>query len=372
MIQSTRCWPYLMATHSMASLGRGTGAGVSVATEVQVEQDPCDLDPRRTGLCPADFSGTVLDLRHSRSLHVQYASAARNTTSEPANNPPYGTANTRQDAHVPTTGASSTRTARPYVTIETNPQAARIRVLGISMSAPAVVTPLTALKSAVAHRRLNPRTPLNLDLWDEALQAVGLTSKYHLIPMSLKCCTHTGIPIIKHTFTPPNKDSTEVLNTIFHKIIQVEFTKGRYIGPFSHEEFKHEISPFQSSPLLLVPKSGKPGKYCLIQNLLFPHSNIPTPSINSYLNSNNFPCTWGTFRTIATLIRGLPSGAQVAICDIAESYQIIPLHESQWPGIVVCLTNNLEQFALNTCNSFGCTTAGGLFGFFGDALADIL
>ena len=65
-------------------------------------------------------------------------------------------------------------------------------------------------------------------------------------------------------------------------------------------------------------------------------------------------------------------GAQAAVRDISEAYRIIPLHESQWAGVVVRISNRPEQFALNTCNSFGCTTAGGLFGLFGDALADIL
>ena len=39
---------------------------------------------------------------------------------------------------------------------------------------------------------------------------------------------------------------------------------------------------------------------------------------------------------------------------------------------MVKIANNPEQFVLNTCNSFGCATAGGLFSLFGDALADIL
>jgi hypothetical protein len=75
---------------------------------------------------------------------------------------------------------------------------------------------------------------------------------------------------------------------------------------------------------------------------------------------------------MSTLIRSLPRGSQAAVRDIAEAYRIIPLHESQWPGVVVRISNHPEKFALNTCNSFGCATAGGLFGLFGDALADIL
>ena len=148
--------------------------------------------------------------------------------------------------------------------------------------------------------------------------------------------------------------------------------KGRYIGPFSLSDLKAEIGPFQSSPLSLVPKLGKPGKFCLIQNLSHLHNNHPTPSINAFLNSDKFSCTWGTFRTMCTLIRSLPPGTQAATRDIAEAYRIISMHENQWPGVVVHVSNDPEPFALNTSNSFGCATAGGLFGLFGDALADLL
>ena len=166
--------------------------------------------------------------------------------------------------------------------------------------------------------------------------------------------------------------STEAQKDVFNEMIQAEFDKGRYLGPFTREELEREIGPFQSSPLSLVPKSGKPGKFRLIQNLSHPHTNLPSPSINAHLDSDDFPCTWGTFKTTCTLIRNLPPQSQAATRDIAEAYRIIPLHENQWPGVVVRVSNSTETFALNTSNSFGCATAGGLFGLFGDALADLL
>jgi hypothetical protein len=216
--------------------------------------------------------------------------------------------------------------------------------------------------------------PLVADCWEQDLRNTSFLSKYNQIPLFIPIPrgAFAGIPKISHTFTPPNKESTETLSHAFFDIIQSEFSKGHYLGPFSCEELEHKIGPFQSSPLSLVPKSGKPGKFCLIQNLSFSHTNLPVPSINSSLCSENFPCTWGIFCTVATLISNLPPGSQAAIRDISEAYQIIPLQKNQWPGVVVRLSNKPEIFALNTCNSFGCTTAGGLFGLFGDALADLL
>jgi hypothetical protein len=229
-----------------------------------------------------------------------------------------------------------------------------------------------ALKTAVSQRRLHPRTPLVAEQWHTALISSCLLQKYPKITLFIQKGALAGIPPISLSFTPYNKQSTEDLSNAFNTIIQSEFDKGRYIGPFSRNELEEEIGPFQSSPLSLVPKTGKPGKYRLIQNLSHPHTNLPSPSINSQLNSDDFPCTWGTFRTMCTLILNLPKNAQAATRDIAEAYRIIPLHESQWAGVAVRISNSPEQFALNTSNSFGCATAGGLFGMFGDALADIL
>jgi len=228
------------------------------------------------------------------------------------------------------------------------------------------------LRIAVSRRRSKPQTPLVADQWENHLRHTQLLPKYPNIPEFIRRGAHAGIPQISRSFTPPNKSSTESLSDTFNDIIQSEFNKGRYLGPFSQEELEREIGPFQSSPLSLVPKAGKPGKYRLIQNLSHPHTNQPVRSINSLLNSDDFPCTWGTFNTVCTLVRNLPSGSQAATRDIAEAYRIIPLHESQWPGVVVRISNNPEKFALNTSNSFGGATAGGLFGLFGDALADLL
>jgi len=240
------------------------------------------------------------------------------------------------------------------------------------MNVPAAATHHTELRTAVSQRRHKPLTPLVADRWETDLHSAHLHTRYPQIPEFIRHGAHAGIPHIQRTFTPLNNQSTELLSLAFNDIIQSEFNKGRYLGPFSQEELEKEIGPFQSSPLSLVPKAGKPGKYRLIQNLSYPHTNLPIPSINSHLDSDNFPCTWGTFRTMCTLVRNLPPGTQAATRDIAEAYRIIPLHESQWAGVVVRISNTPKQFALNTCNCFGGATAGGLFGLFADALADLL
>ena len=70
------------------------------------------------------------------------------------------------------------------------------------------------------------------------------------------------------------------------------------------------------------------------------------------------------------IIYNLPTGSQAAIHDVAEAYRTIPITPEQWPGLVVKLLGD-DQFAINTCNNFGLTSAGGIYGQLSDATLDI-
>src|SRR5258708_1250942 len=82
------------------------------------------------------------------------------------------------------------------------------------------------------------------------------------------------------------------------------------------------IGPFQTAPLLLIPKPGRPCKFCLIQNLSHSQTALshPVRSINSYIDSNLYLCTYGTFATICLLVWHLPPGSEGATCDMADTY----------------------------------------------------
>ena len=208
-----------------------------------------------------------------------------------------------------------------------------------------------APKTARSHS-LEVTTPLRHEGWSRLL------AKYPNLPWYIQHGANAGIPKIVQTYIPPNDPSTHSLPTAFEEIITREFNKRRYAGPFSRTEVEEKIGPFQTSPLSMVPKAGKPGKFRLIQNLSFPRNNPAIHSINHALDSDAFPCTWGTFSTICTLLNNLPPGSQGACQDVAEAYRIIPLAPDQWPGMVVRLSGP-DAFAINKCNSFGAATAGG-------------
>ena len=189
------------------------------------------------------------------------------------------------------------------------------------------------LRSALEHRRGQALTPYRADAWEVLLYNCNLSVKYPNLVSSLR--------------------------------------KGRYIGPCSRQEVEALIGPFQSSPLSWVPKPGKPGKYRAVHNFSYPH--IPTPivsSINCTIDADMYPCTWGTFDTICFTIFNLPPGSQAAIRDVAEAYCTIPIVPDQWPGLVVKLLED-DEFAINVCNNFGLTSAGGIYGEVGDVTLDI-
>lgn len=146
---------------------------------------------------------------------------------------------------------------------------------------------------------------------------------------------------------------------------------GRYLGPLSKAKVETLIGPFQTAPLSIILKPGKPGKFRLIQNLSHSSSFLthPIASINSFIDSNIYPCTYGTFSTICLLIWRLPPSSQGATQDVTEAYRTIPLHPSQYPGLVVHTSKS--SFAIDTSFCFGCLSAAGSYRGLADVGADI-
>ena len=56
--------------------------------------------------------------------------------------------------------------------------------------------------------------------------------------------------------------------------------------------------------------------------------------------------------------------------DVVEAYRTIPVIPAQWPGLVIHLQGE-DQYAINVCNDFGLTSAGGIYGMLANAGADI-
>ena len=270
-----------------------------------------------------------------------------------------------------TRGDSSTRQVPPSAAIGTAAGDAPPAPTSNATNVLDVETRITGLRSALELRRNRALTPYKVDAWQFFLQGSNLLVKYPNLISSLYKGFDAGIPPIYLTYTPPNSPTLLQHPEAYHEMVANELRKGRYIGPCTRLEVEALIGPFQSSPLSWVPKPGKPGKYRAVHNFSFPR--LPTPtisSINASIDADRYPCTWGTFDTICSIVHGLPPGSQAAIRDVAEAYRTIPIIPDQWPGLVVKLLNE-DEFAINICNNFGLTSAGGIYGEIGDATLDI-
>jgi len=221
--------------------------------------------------------------RTSVSPPAPSVSAEHRTTSESARRQGDGMESPLSTAETQTS-ASSTVEATPYVQIGNDLQ--DVRAQDIITSVPAAETQITAPKNAHSHS-LKITTPLRHEEWSQLLAKHLLLPKYPNIPQYIQHGADAGIPRITQTYTPPNCPSILVHSSAFEEIVNREFDKGRYAGPFTHAEVEERIGPFQTSPLSLVPKAGKPNRFRLIQNLSFPRNNPVVRSINHALHQQN-------------------------------------------------------------------------------------
>lgn len=157
----------------------------------------------------------------------------------------------------------------------------------------------------------------------------------------------------------------------FSRIVHAEYFKEHYIGPFSKKQLTVSIHPFHISPISIIPKPGCLGKFRLVQKFSYPLSPSPSflkPSINLYINAENFPTTWGKFSIIYLFTACLPPESKAATWDVTKAYCTIPLHPSQLPATVIC---PLDDKFINSCLVFGSTPATGAYGHLVDTGAEI-
>ena len=265
----------------------------------------------------------------------------------------------------------STPMGTPCVSTGNAPKVARPPAIPSDTGVRGVGNHRMELKHALKQRKLKPVSPYRHSAWSAELSRLSLLSKYSPIMDGFQFGFELGIPHIVNTYTPLNHSSIIDFPDVYNSIVHNEFASGRYIGPLTRAQIEAELGPFQTSPLSLIPKTSKPGKFRAVHNFSFPHT--PTQkatSINARIDSQDFPCTWGTFGVVSLLIARLPPGSQASVHDVAEAYRTIPAKPSQWPGLVIRLRGE-DQFAINTCNNFGLTSAGGVYGMVADAGADV-
>ena len=119
------------------------------------------------------------------------------------------------------------------------------------------------------------------------------------------------IPLPTLTFIPPNHISTT--DTPVHREFVINYLVeeerlGRISAPYLLEIVQQCYRHIHSSPLGVIDKAtpvGKPQKYCLITDAS--HEDAGGISINSFIDSDEFPTCWHGVKAIAQLVRTIHS-----------------------------------------------------------------
>ena len=245
----------------------------------------------------------------------------------------------------------------------------RGQVAATSMPA-ACATPTTMVRPPVLDDS-DPRrvvTPLDANGFEDDLRSLGILDRWshiieglrHGFDVGVKAHTRGGETIID-----PNHNSCSRSPQFISDYIASEMATGRYSRGYTPIELESRIGPFRTSPLGLIPKSDS---FRLIQDFSFPRNDPIKKSVNSSINSDDFPTEWGTFDKTAEMILKLPDGCEAATFDISSAYRLTPVApEQQW---ALCLYWEGKVY-VDRAVAFGSASSAGVFGSVADMLAAI-
>lgn len=303
---------------------------------------------------------------------------------------PTRTANPRPEpsascADTSDTPVSPARCPRPLISCKTKPDAGSGQTThnyatSGTITPPIVRGALASIDALFAARRATTHasarvsllkivTPLLADTWDRALTDCSLLDQFSDVPLGLCNGFKTGVSssLMTH-FIPDNHKSALTSPQIVNEHISKELALNRYSGPFSVSQLLTLIGPFRTAPLGVVPKPNS-DKSRIIQDLSFPRNDSVYSSVNSEINSDDFPCEWGSFAQCYFLVAKAPPGTQVAVFDVDSAYRNIPVHPEDQCHFCVSWEG---QVYIDHCVAFGSASSAGLFGRVADCFVAIV
>lgn len=150
-------------------------------------------------------------------------------------------------------------------------------------------------------------TPYSPEGFDHLLELTNLTHQFPELTWKLR----HGFPIgnmnpLTSTYTPQNLPGADIYRNVCDEYIADELAKGRFSGPYTHDQLYAKIGHFRSSPLQVVVKKGiqgAPDKYRVCRHLSY-HGSMSS-SINDEIDASDFPTEWGTAAEFADIVRQL-------------------------------------------------------------------
>ena len=143
--------------------------------------------------------------------------------------------------------------------------------------------------------------------------------------------------------------------------LHTELQASRIIGPIPDNAL------IQISRFGVIPKSGQPGKWCLILDLSSPHGS----SVNDAIQKEVCSLTYATVDQAVRRILHLGQGTLLAKIDIQHTFQNIPIHpvDRKFLGMS---WNGCMYVDIYTVLTFGLRSAPKIFNAIADALEWIL
>ncbi|KNE99173.1 hypothetical protein PSTG_07484 [Puccinia striiformis f. sp. tritici PST-78] len=152
--------------------------------------------------------------------------------------------------------------------------------------------------------------------WEAVLRKNGLLPDFADVLIGLVHSFHQGIP--QHTvgerstyYTPNNHSSALQAKSKIKESLRNEIATGRMFGPFWRRQVNQKFSFFQTSPLGAVISGD--GSLRPIEDLLYPHRRGGIPSVNPFINSEDFTPTWDNFNVVARFIREVKEPVLLAV-----------------------------------------------------------
>jgi hypothetical protein len=209
---------------------------------------------------------------------------------------------------------------------------------------------------------------MNLPEWESALSRAGLLPEFQDVLNGFVNGVHQGIPqhsLTNHQsfFSPPNHHSALLAREKIEESLKKEIANGRMFGPYTVEEVQSHFPFFRTNPLGAVINGD--GSFRPTNDLSFPHDNPDIPSVNSFVDPEDFKTTWDDFNVVSRFFQNRSGPCLLAIFDWEKAYRQIPTAMDQWPYLMVQDFDN--HIILDTRITFGGVAGCGSFGRPADA-----
>jgi hypothetical protein len=214
--------------------------------------------------------------------------------------------------------------------------------------------------------------PYNADAFDLFLDRHNLRHAYPELVSNLRNGFPIGrMPSLTSTNVIANHSSVATHFDAVATYLEDEVRAGRMSGPFTQQEVERILrGPFQCSPLIVAvqPQApGEPDKLRICRHLS--KSTKLIPSVNSFIEKEDFPTRFDTACRVAEMVAVAPPGTQACTLDIEKFHRTCPVHPSHKCWLV--LQGQDSEFYIDHDHPFGASCASSNAGMIANAVVDI-